>query len=82
MPLLIFDCRDTLNTHCKSMSVTEVMANRGQNPGEISLMPSDLWSMGFTQSKECTKRPLLSLGSNQVDLGGMTSPASATAISC
>ena len=29
----------------------------------------------------CRNRPERSLGSNQVDLGGMTSPASATAIS-
>ena len=34
----------------------------------------------LSQSNGCNTRPLRSLGSNQVDLGGMISPASAIAI--
>ncbi len=35
--------------------------------------------LSFLYSKECIKSPLRSFGSNQVDFGGITSPASAIA---
>ena len=38
------------------------------------------YGFGLSQSKTWLTRPSASLGSNQVDFGGITSPASATAI--